>query len=327
MECFMNDNCALVVTYNRPKLLVRCIDGLMNQTSMPNSIIIIDNGSGKETYELLLANGYVNPDCIQFNSEGVYHQKLKRNQVNIYYFKLVENKGPGYAFYFGVKSFLKMNYKWLWMMDDDGVPEHECLRHLENHKKNADFLNPVVLDEDDPEQLAFGLYSKKYKQPIKSKSDAIRYAENGLIHDSANPFNGTFLSRKLIISIGLPLYQMYGWGVEVEYKKRAAKFGFKVATVTEAYHFHPASRVEQVSILNGRYKLNQQSNKFKNYIDVRNNNYIWYRYNGLEKNLKFFLAYSFFFLTQLKPLEWFHYLRASFDGIFAIWGKEKRFLK
>ncbi|WP_415837504.1 glycosyltransferase, partial [Parendozoicomonas haliclonae] len=45
----MIKRCALVVTYNRPKLLVRCLDALVNQSLKLDAIIIIDNGSGIET--------------------------------------------------------------------------------------------------------------------------------------------------------------------------------------------------------------------------------------------------------------------------------------
>lgn len=323
----MKNNCALVVTYNRPTLLIRCISSLINQKLKPNSIILVDNGSDNDTYDALVAKGYLKSDSIKYDSKGVYFQKSIVSQIDINYYKFIENKGPGYAFYFGVRTFQSMNYKWLWMMDDDGFPDYDCLYHLENKKTNADFLNPVVLDELNSEQLAFGIYSRRYNVLIKTKLDAVQYAENGFIHGAANPFNGTYISRNLVSSIGFPLYQMYGWGVEVEYERRAEKFGFKVVTVSEAYHFHPVSRVEHVSILHGLFKLNRQSNKFKNYIDIRNSNYIWYRYYGVRTNIKFFLAYSYFYLKNFMFLEWVNYLGASLDGIFSIWGKEKRYLK
>lgn len=48
----------IVTTYNRPRALVRVLDGLLAQTRLPDEIIIADDGSGEKTREALLP--YVN---------------------------------------------------------------------------------------------------------------------------------------------------------------------------------------------------------------------------------------------------------------------------
>ncbi|SMA50889.1 glycosyltransferase [Parendozoicomonas haliclonae] len=321
----MIKRCALVVTYNRPKLLVRCLDALVNQSLKLDAIIIIDNGSGIETKIKLKETNYIDKNVNDYNDKYESEIDSIRNNINIHYLSFKYNKGPGFAFYRGVQLFESLNYNWLWMMDDDGFPDKGCLFNLDIHSKKADFLNPVVLDEKKTDKLAFGLYDKKKLVEIKTKDDAIKSAENGLIHGVANPFNGTYVSRRLVNEIGFPQHEMYGWGVEVEYENRAKKSGFNVVTVAEAYHFHPESRVRQVSILNGKYRLNLQTNSFKNYIDIRNRNYIWYRYYGLSMNIKYFMAYFYYFVSKNKFRSIVLYIEAAIDGVCAKWNKEKRF--
>ena len=44
----------IVTTYNRPDALKKVLDGLLNQTHLPDEIIIADDGSGDETKQVLI---------------------------------------------------------------------------------------------------------------------------------------------------------------------------------------------------------------------------------------------------------------------------------
>ena len=46
--------CAVVVTFNRKQLLLKCIDSLLNQTHKINAIYIVDNNSTDNTPQLLM---------------------------------------------------------------------------------------------------------------------------------------------------------------------------------------------------------------------------------------------------------------------------------
>jgi GT2 family glycosyltransferase len=317
-------NCALVVTYNRPDLLVRCINSLLTQTKKLDGIIIIDNGSEISTLNILINHHYIK-SIIPSSNEGIIMIEHDFNDTLITYYKLEQNKGPGFAFNFGCKVFFKSDYDWLWMMDDDGFAHNRALENLEMHKEYGDFLNPLVLDIENKDNLAFGLYLKDRKKLIITEKDAFNNSASNLLFGVTNPFNGTFISKKLISKIGYPLAEMYGWGVEVEYEKRAIKHGFSNITICSSFHYHPKSRVEHVSILNGRYKLNYQSNRVKNYIEMRNNAYIKYRYDGIVSVIKYLLSYSIFFLYHGNLKDWFLFINALFDGFFSKWENEKRF--
>ena len=51
--------CAVVVTFNRKQLLLKCIDSLLNQTHKINAIYIVDNNSTDNTPQLLYEKGYI----------------------------------------------------------------------------------------------------------------------------------------------------------------------------------------------------------------------------------------------------------------------------
>ena len=57
-----NTICAVVVTYNRKKLLGECLDALLHQTRPLDSIIVIDNASTDGTYEYLNERRLINFD-------------------------------------------------------------------------------------------------------------------------------------------------------------------------------------------------------------------------------------------------------------------------
>ena len=48
---------AIVVTYNRKKLLKECLESLLDQTIKLDRIIVIDNNSSDNTFEYLEENG------------------------------------------------------------------------------------------------------------------------------------------------------------------------------------------------------------------------------------------------------------------------------
>ena len=51
--------CAVVVTYNRKRLLLECLESLKKQTRPIDAIYIIDNASTDCTPEILLKNNYI----------------------------------------------------------------------------------------------------------------------------------------------------------------------------------------------------------------------------------------------------------------------------
>ena len=313
-----NNTCTLVVTYNRPELLSRCLDSIVNQSIKPSGLIIIDNASSIDTFNKLVGLSYLSTELVE-EHDDYYIQEVFFRDIKIHYFRFPYNRGAAYAFYFGVKRFLDFEYDRLWIMDDDGYPDSAALSKLVEFSDRFDFLNSIVVDENNHELLSFDFFFPLTKESFKWKSELLSKSKDGMLWSWACPFNGTMISRNLVKSIGLPLYEMYGWGVEVEYMFRAKQAGFEVVTICDAVHYHPRSRVERANFLFGRYSVDIQSNKLKNYLLFRNNNYIWFNYGGLLVNLKHFLLYSIYFILNLRLIALLNYSVSALDGILKNW--------
>lgn len=100
---------ALVITYNRRELLMRCIAALKAQTVPLKSIVIIDNGSTDDTQATLKA----------LNDPVIDHVRLD------------PNIGPAKGFHYGIDYvFAKRRMPWVWIMDDDVIPAPNALEEL-----------------------------------------------------------------------------------------------------------------------------------------------------------------------------------------------------
>ena len=96
-----------MVTRNRPVLLAEVLRGLRSQTREPDQVFVVDNASGPQTREVLSASGV----------------KVIRSEVNV---------GGAGGFALGMASALAGDFDWIWLMDDDAVPEEPALHELEN---------------------------------------------------------------------------------------------------------------------------------------------------------------------------------------------------
>ncbi len=74
-----------------------------------------------------------------------------------------ENLGGAGGFCAGMQYMFNHNYEWLWMMDDDGIPEKNQLNNLLKYGGGSYlFLNALVLDKDNHERLAFVCQTREW---------------------------------------------------------------------------------------------------------------------------------------------------------------------
>ncbi|GAB7214427.1 glycosyltransferase [Dickeya oryzae] len=102
---------ALIVTFKRKELLSRVISSLVSQSYPVNKIVVIDNNSDDGTKELVFS-------------------LQKKNSILIEYHNTGSNLGGAGGFNFGFKKIKSEEYDYLWIMDDDLLPEHDCLDNL-----------------------------------------------------------------------------------------------------------------------------------------------------------------------------------------------------
>lgn len=260
---------AIVVTYNRLTCLKECIGALREQTHQDFDTLVVNNDSNDGTTEWLKS---------QSNIKAI-------NQANL---------GGAGGFNTGMRYALEHGYDWIWMMDDDGIPEKHQLENLLEyaHRTGRIFLNALVVDKDNHSLFAFQPINNdnyKYISEVSNKED---------IKAFICPFNGTFLNRIVMEKIGIVKKECFIWGDEQEYTKRALANGIIPYTVTNAIHFHPTEKGVSVKVFPG---LSQKyivikPEKFSKYY-YRNNGYMdrIYAHNSSVLH-RFFIRYCVYFL-------------------------------
>lgn len=316
--------CAVVVTYNRKELLIICLEALENQTKPLNAIYILDNDSTDETPRLLKEKNYIN-ELPPTELENPWEKSFKKNGLLIHYVRMHENTGGAGGFHEGVKRAYKKGYEWLWLMDDDGFPDKNCLNILAYHKKVCYFIAPLVINKTDRRTLSFN-YRVSENILIKTIEEAKKYSRNNILLNIANPFNGVLICKVLLDKIGLPKKEFFIWGDETEFFLRTKKNGFKIITVTNAKFFHPKDKMEFKPVLKGYLDKKLVTGDLRSYCFYRNNFYIIKEYYGFRSLITWIgivLIQNFITLDfhSLKII-----LNAWKDSILKVWGNEKYYL-
>ena len=267
----------IIVTYNRKELLVKCIEAVLSQTYLPNTIYIIDNASTDGTQELLGQKGLLK-DAI--------------NGVKIRYELLPKNTGGAGGFYEGIKMAHRDGCDAVWVMDDDGLPEKDCLKNLVRHIDKHDYISPMVISIDDENMMSFeGCTVEEF----------VKRAEDGVVTGCANPFNGILYSKKLLDSIGYPKKEMFIWGDEINYDNRARKAGLTPIMVLDAIHRHPINRQRYVKYF-GNHMMTVPESDWKLFCYVRNRTYNTKMFSGkwncLCTSYKDFFKFSLYYFFK-----------------------------
>jgi rhamnopyranosyl-N-acetylglucosaminyl-diphospho-decaprenol beta-1,3/1,4-galactofuranosyltransferase len=184
-------------------------------------------------------------------------------------------------------------------MDDDGLPEPDCLSNLLVHA-DLDFWGPVVVDEGDPDRLVFPIRLPGGTRTVRQLGDVRAAATDGLIRGVVIPFNGVLVTRDLVGRIGLPRAEFFIWGDDVEYLWRAREAGARTATVVGAEVRHPSVGDLGTPMMFGRTTYNHSPSDLKHYCMARNNLLNLRRYSGWPHALAF-VAKTVWFYTFTKP--------------------------
>lgn len=301
----------VIVTYNRKVLLRRCLDAVSRQTCKPTGVYIFDNASTDGTMEAVKEWGYY---------------KTENNGIRFHYILNKKNEGGAGGFYRGMKYAMSDgNYDALWVMDDDGEPDKDCLKNLVPHLDTHDYIAPIVLSDEDHKTCSF-VPNTDYMEFCK------RADKEGLVVDWASPFNGILYSTKLIHKIGYPKKEMFIWGDEINYHLRAKNAGFLPVTVVNAIHFHPLSRGESISneqTLGVTLILDNKA--WKLYCAIRNRVYnlhlMYNKYVAFKKARELYRAYIHYYHSIGDYSHDRLVLDAVISGYIGYFGNLKKYLK
>ena len=211
----------IVVTHNRSELLERCLDWINSQSDPSQEVLVINNGSTDNTEEIL-------------------------RKKNIWYITQ-ENVGSAGGWHRGIKIGLEKGYDACWLMDDDGYPDRDALKHLKsNFTDDTACISSIVLKEDNKSEFVFPfpyLSSKNLPKilgfPRKIyKLKKLHEISKEQIYPFVHLFNGALISMEAVEKIGNVNKDFYLMGDEVDYFFRLRTFG-RVLSSLQAFHYHP----------------------------------------------------------------------------------------
>ncbi len=310
--------CGVVVTYNRKKLLIDCLDSLKEQIMPLQGIYIIDNASIDNTPKLLLTNGYIKelPPEEQdspWEKEFEIINLLNNEPIKIHYVRMHKNIGGAGGFYEGIKRGYKKGYDWLWLMDDDGIPHQKALK--------AFFIKDI-----DPNFIYGSSAVFQDLNGITKLCWPILNSERGLItiHDDMKnimkvhsiPFLGFFINKEAIKKAGFPDKNFFISGDDVNYCQMLKKAGLKIFLIKNSLLFHSEPPNLILKILNKKI-LYLKLPPWKRYYDTRNRILTALAYYGILDNILkmipgILLRWS---ISLLKEEDKFNQSKAYFYGI------------
>lgn len=191
----MGNIVAIVVTYNRKKLLRENISALLNQKEVELSILIVDNASTDGTKQMIEA----------MEDKRIIYENTKANL------------GGSGGFSYGIKKACEMGFHYGWIMDDDSMPCETALVQLlqfaENHKFS--FLASTVYWTDGN---LFPMNKPAIVSPNDETIEIIK--KNNVMPISSCSFVGCFVDLYIAREVGLPISQFFIYGDDLEYTLR-----------------------------------------------------------------------------------------------------------
>ncbi len=197
-----NKTVAVVVTYNRKELLNLCIDKLLKQEGASCDVIVVDNASTDGTREMVLRQ-YDVPEVLYVNT-GV-------------------NLGGAGGFQYGVKKAALLGYQYVWMMDDDTLPEKTALYKLfeADHELNGEwgFLSSVAYWTDGS-ICRMNIQKKNIFVHVGEREYHKKYS-----YVKMCSFVSLLVKSDVIKEVGLPIGEYFIWTDDYEYTGRiSAKY-------------------------------------------------------------------------------------------------------
>lgn len=229
----MDSVCAVIVTYNRKEILRECLKAVLSQTRPPDQVLVVDNASTDGTVRML-------------------QEEFPEVEV----LRLSENQGGAGGFHEGMKWAYEAGYEWLWIMDDDTIPQPEALEAL----MEATSLNPKplilasVVKWTDGTLLTLNFPTVK----VQDHEFLLKAAKAGCVSIRSATFVSLLIHRCAIERYGLPIKQYFIYNDDLEYTARVLRYNFGVLV--------PKSVVIHKKPLNEYFSINPQ----RFYYEVRN---------------------------------------------------------
>jgi rhamnopyranosyl-N-acetylglucosaminyl-diphospho-decaprenol beta-1,3/1,4-galactofuranosyltransferase len=219
--------CAVTVAYKNPEELACLLKSLACQTRPIDGLIIIDNS--EET-------AFIDSNKKIFNSlllEVPYREYIVTDK----------NMGSAHGFKAGMELSYFRGFDWVWLLDQDGTADHECLEHICEFSREAAVLCPKVISlENQKDELGFrgrincwgGFYPVFAAGSSRKRIPITMFATHGvMISRTAISETGYYDDRNFFC----------GWE-DIDYSHRLKKNGIKMCLIPDAAVYHPDMSVK-----------------------------------------------------------------------------------
>ncbi len=249
---------ALVLTHNAPGSLGRCLASIAAQTAPPEAVLVVDNASTPPVSRAGLASTAVPVSIVRSET----------------------NRGPAGGWALGFGEFLSSGYTHAWVLDDDMIPEPDCLATL---------------------------WDRVGEAPDRAFAFPIAIQPDGSVRQWGS-WCGYLVSRRIVEVVGLPMEELFWWAEDTEYNAwRIPQAGFPRQIVREAVVHHDA--VRQVG----------EVPTWKYYYEVRNMIYlhlhVMRRVGRFPRNFSLLLGRALVRERRDRLRRAAVVLRAAFDGV------------
>lgn len=188
---------AVVVTWNRKALLLDCLEHLFAQTWPDMDILVVDNASDDGTEEALL-------------------QLIEAGRIT--YANTGANLGGAGGFQFGMRRAVEAGCEYVWIMDDDSMPEPTALEALMRAGERLGeygWLSGKALWTD-------GTICRMNVQRDLRMGNIRDYSADHIPAGAAT-FVSLLIPLKVVREVGLPIKEFFIWADDLEYTRRISR--------------------------------------------------------------------------------------------------------
>ena len=175
----------VVVTYNRSTYLARLLDSISQMSIGPTSVIVVDNASQDDTYNV------VTSARTKAFPQGVLH-----------YERLGTNTGGAGGFSRGMELALEGNADWIWVMDDDVEVLPDSIVKLGSWMPRFKCIQGRRIDADGTPYFWQNRMINRLGIPWPGTKEP--FSEKSFSSTNVGCFEGMLVHRDIVEQIGLP---------------------------------------------------------------------------------------------------------------------------
>ncbi|MCB1701349.1 MAG: glycosyltransferase [Halioglobus sp.] len=212
----------VLVTYNRAADIRITLNQLSTMQDEFDHLIVINNCSTDETGDVL--ESFRDKFSTPFETQT-----------------LSENRGGAGGFHAGVKLAVNLPVDWIWLSDDDAIPQPGCFSTLLKYANCQDnvYGSTAIAKSSNSEELCWPVKpldasGKPLPGMANTSNDLAPQQEVAML-----PFLGFMVSRKKALEVGPPNDHYFISGDDVEYGIRMQASGAKLIQIRDSKVIHP----------------------------------------------------------------------------------------